>query len=191
MKEAATRLKSGSILYLVATNMLCHKYKVSIVHNDSSDHAIVYASINRKNNQLVTRATMKSKFDLNAATDMVSTLCETTTADCDGNELNNAMKSIVKTCTTTITIKSDHRINKRHVNRELILAFRNRCQLYTLMNLHPNNLEIKSKFDATVLFIKAKNYELRAAFETERIEAAAGDNRKTWKWRTPLNLVMQ
>lgn len=180
-KGAVTRLKSGYILDLVATNMLGHAYKVSIVHNDTSDHAIVYTSINRKICTSATRPAIKSKFNLNVAASMVASLCATDPTDLDGNDLNIALESIVSTCTSSITIKSDHRIIKRHVNRELILAVRERCRLYTLMNLYPDNSVIKGKFDRIVQFIKAKNFELRSAFETERIESAAGDSRKTWK----------
>lgn len=181
VKDAPTRLYSGSILDLVATNMLSHKYKISIVHNDSSDHGIVYTSMNRRKISSIAKRTTKTKFNINAAVDMVTTLCNNNQQDCNGNDLNIELESIVSRCTSTVTIKSDHRITKRHVNRELILAVRERSRLYNLMNLHPDNDAIKSQFDATVQFIKIKNDELRSAFESRRIEQAAGDDRKTWK----------
>lgn len=44
---AVTRRASGTILDLVATNMLYFRYKISIVHQKTSDHAIVFPSVNR------------------------------------------------------------------------------------------------------------------------------------------------
>lgn len=181
VREATTRSESGTILDLVATNMLSHKYKVSIVHNDISDHAIVYTSMNRRKSRSIVRSTAKMKFDESAAVRMVTTLCQTNSVDWDGNELNTALESIVRTCTSTINIKSDHRINKRHVNREIILAVRNRSRLFALMGLYPLNDAIKIQFDETVRFIKLKNFELKSAFEAGRIEESAGDDRKTWR----------
>lgn len=77
---------------------------------------------------------MKTKFNHNAAINMVKTYCETADEDCNANDLNIALESIMKSCTSTIKIKSDHRIDKRHVTRELIMAVRERCRLYTFMN---------------------------------------------------------
>jgi len=181
VKDAATRLKSGTIIDLVATNMLSHRYKVSIVHNSQSDHGILYVSMERKFRLPPAKRKVKTKFDSNAAIDMVTTLCGSANDDMDGNELNKALETIVERCTSTISIKSDHRINKRHVSRELIMAVRERGRLYTLMNLHPENAFIEREYHKMVAFIKLRNYELRSGYECERIEASAGDNRKTWK----------
>lgn len=181
VKEAATRLRSGTILDLVATNMLSHQYKISIVHNDQSDHGIVYASFNRKIIRPSTNTNIKSKFNIDAAITMVAALCESNAEEIDGNELNNALEKIVSDCTSTISIKSNFRIKKSHVNSDLIIAVRERGRLYTLMGLHPENTYIEREYLKTVDFIKSKNFELRSNYECDRLEAAGGDNRKTWK----------
>lgn len=178
--EAATRLKSGTILDVVATNMLSNDYKLSIVNNDQSDHGILYVSINRQKPHTSTAIRTKPKLNLEAAICMVSTLAESVNIK-NGNQLNTALEDIVGNCTRTVRIKSDHRIRRSHVNRELILAVRERGRLFSLMNLYPDNEFIERKYMETVTFINSKNNKLRSAFEFERIESAGGDCRKSWR----------
>lgn len=110
---------------------------------------------------------------------MVEQMCSDRTT-C-GNELNLALQQIVRDCTTTVTIRSDHRIRKSHVNRELILAIRNRDRLATLSNLPTANDIIVRQYDEAKNLVRNLNDQLKRSYETERLESAAGDARKTWK----------
>lgn len=107
-KSAFTRKRSGTIIDIVESNMLNHQYKLSIVHTAHSDHAIIYTSFNRKFDRPSNHCT-KSKLNVDAAITMVEQLCDEDQVKC-GNELNNALENIVKDCTSTVSIKSDHRI---------------------------------------------------------------------------------
>lgn len=176
---AVTRQKSGTILDLVATNMLSYHYKLSIVHHSSSDHAILYISMN-KNFKSQSSYRTKTKLDLNQAITKVEDMCAKTDIGC-GSELNKAIEDIVKDCTKTIYIKSNHRIRKSHVNRDLILAIRERDRLHHLCNLYPDNNHLLHKYIGKKEYVEATNERLRAKYEAERIAAAAGDDRKTWK----------
>lgn len=80
-----------------------------------------------------------------------------------------------------LSIRSDERILKSHVNRELILAIRERDRLFTLINCTTDNVILVKKYDEKKKFVEALNEDLKATFESERIEAAAGDDRKTWQ----------
>ena len=66
-------------------------------------------------------------------------MCNSISIKC-GNELNLELKKIVGDCTRTLAIKSDHRIIKTHVTRELILAVRERDRLFDLHRLYPDNM---------------------------------------------------
>lgn len=106
-KDAVTRLKTGTILDLAATNMLHYHYKISIVHLASSDHAAVYTSINR-NAKLPSTTFTKRKFDQDLAIPKVIAMCESNDISC-GNDLNIALEKIVEECTSTIAINSTSR----------------------------------------------------------------------------------
>lgn len=81
----------------------------------------------------------------------------------------------------SVRIKSDHRITKSHVNRELILAIRERDMTYALLNLYPENQIIAQLYNDLHDYVDSTNEKLKAAYERERIESATGDARKTWK----------
>lgn len=176
---AVTRRASGSILDLVASNMLLFRYKVSIVHHASSDHAMVYASINR-NQELPSCSAVRKKFYLNDAIQKVFDLCERNNISC-GNGLNIALEQIVHDCTRIVTIKSDHRIKKSHVNRDLILAVRERDLLFSLQRLHPDNSYLVQKYKDMKLHVELMNGRLKSQYNADRIVDAAGDARKTWR----------
>lgn len=178
-KKAATRRVSGTILDLAATNMLHYIYKISVVHHGSSDHAIVYTSLNKKCKR-PTHYTTKSKLNMSDAIKKVNELCNENSIKC-GNELNIKLQEIVSDCTTTLTIKSDHRIKKRHVNRDLILAVRERQRIYNLIGFHPENSCLTALYVGQNLYVKKTNFKLRSDYEFNRIESAAGDSKKTWK----------
>jgi len=123
---------------------------------------------------------MKSKLNIEKAVKMVEDFCRDSTVSC-GDALNLALEKIVNDCTTTITIKSNHRIIRPHINRELILAVRERDRLYTLTTLYGHNTHLVRLYCAMKLFVKMSNEKLRGEYEFKRIELAAGDDRKTWK----------
>lgn len=178
-KRAVTRQKSATIIDLVATNMLHRKYKISIVHHGSSDHAIVYTSM-KISWKRPASYTSKEKLNLDDAVARVNELCDKDQIK-SGNDLNVALQGIVNDCTTKFKIKSDHRIIKSHVNRDLILAVRELSRLYNLSGLHPDNKTLSDLYLAKKSYVERTNFELRKTYEYHRIAAAAGNNRKTWK----------
>lgn len=69
-QRGITRSSSGTILDLCATNLLQFRHKLSLVHTSSSDHSILFTSIDRK--LLRSAATRnKTKFHLGKAIGMV------------------------------------------------------------------------------------------------------------------------
>lgn len=98
-----------------------------------------------------------------------------------GNDLNLALERIVNDCTRTLSIKSDYRIRKTHVNRELILAIRERDRLFHLQGLYPENIQLAQLYIDKAIFVKMNNERLKAEFYTNKLEDASGDARKTWK----------
>lgn len=107
-------------------------------------------------------------------------MCEESSIKC-GNELNTALEKIVHDCTRTTVIKSNHRIKRSHVNRDFILAVRERNRLFTLIGLYPNNTSLGQQYLELQQYVKFHNYNLRATYECNRLEAATGDDRKIWK----------
>lgn len=174
-----TRPLSGTILDLCATNMLREKHKLSIVHHQSSDHSILFASTCATVHSTVATYT-KSKLNITAAVGMVEQLCINRSIAC-GSELNLALQKIVHDCTSTVTIKSDHRLKRSHVNRALILAIRNRNRLAALNNLPTVNDVIVRQYNEVKHLVSDLNEQLKRSYETERLEEAAGDARKEWK----------
>lgn len=110
---------------------------------------------------------------------MVEQLCNDNRITC-GNDLNHGLQHIVQECTSIITVKSNERIKRSHVNRDLIVAIRNRDRLAALSVLPTANEVIKSLYRKTVESVKQLNEKLKASYVTEKFEAAAGDARKTW-----------
>lgn len=49
------------------------------------------------------------------------------------------------------------------------------------MNRHPDNITIDNKYLGLKAFIDQENLKRRTAYEYERIQSAAGDDRKIWK----------
>lgn len=177
--RGVTRPCSGTILDICATNMLRLNHKLSLIQNHSSDHNILFASINLK---IRTQASskVKSRFDLSRAVGLVEQLC-TDSSITSGNDLNQALQTVVNECTSAVTINSRHRIRKSHVNRNLILAIRERDRLAHLSNLYPDNDVICLQYVRAKQYVNTLNDRLKSAYETERLESAAGDARKTWK----------
>lgn len=178
-KSAFTRIKTGTILDLAATNILNTPSKMSVVHMAVSDHSIIYVSVGLKL-KLKQIQTTKMKLNLLEAVRKVEQLCDNSTITC-GNELNIALENIVRDSTTTIKIKSDHRIKKPYIDRELILAIRERDVLYTLMNRHPDNVTLANKYLGLKTYIEQESLKRRGLYECERIQNAAGDDRKVWR----------
>lgn len=158
--------------------MLQFVYKLSIVHNKSSDHAILFTSISNKLKKTYSVST-KIKFDLPAAVQKTRDFSGTLFTS--GNELNDALENVVRECTTVLRSKSSHRIKKSHISRELILDIRERDRLYTLHRLHPNNDIIATQYNRISKRVNSNNESLKARYEQERMESAAGDARRTWK----------
>lgn len=73
-QRGITRPSSGTILDLCMTNMLQRNHKLSLVHNRSSDHSVLFASVSQKIQRSSAVGT-KSKFHLNDAVRMVEQLC--------------------------------------------------------------------------------------------------------------------
>lgn len=117
--------------------MLSSTYKVSLVQHPSSDHAIVFTSINRKS-KLPSYNYTKKKFNLGLAITKVDEMCSRNEIT-DGSGLNMALEEIVSECTDTLTFSSNYRIKKSHVTRELIVAIRECSRLYNLHILFPDN----------------------------------------------------
>ncbi len=99
---AVTRRISGTILDLVVTNMLHLRYKISIVHQSTSDHAIVYTSVTR-NQKLPRTYVNKKKFNLAKAVSAVATIGNVSEIKC-ANDLNQALEKIVVECTSYLNI---------------------------------------------------------------------------------------
>lgn len=95
--------------------------------------------------------------------------------------MNLALQHIVEESTTVVTINSLHRIKKSHVNRDLILAIRERDRLASLNNILTDNEIIARQYNRAKVCVSELNERLKATYETERLESAAGDARKTWK----------
>lgn len=160
--------------------MLNLKCKLSIVHTSYSDHGISYASVNTNKKLSSTTYSAKAKLDLGEAIKMVERLCANNLVS-SGNELNVALEKIVNDCTATLTIKSSHSIFRPHINRELVLAVRERYRLYMLATLYIHNNHLLRLYHAMKLFVKMSNEKLRSEYECNRIVCAAGNDRKTWK----------
>lgn len=177
-QNAVTRLESGTLLDISATNMLNRTFKLSIVHNGKSDHAVIYTSVSGK---APNRSSAIKKTKLNT-TEAVRRI-ENIDNQCinDGSDLNITFQKIVNDCTTTISIRSNQRILRPHVNRELILAIRERDRVFLLTKLYPDNVAISNLHQRLVNFIDLQNYRRRTEYEHNRIQAAAGDTRKQWK----------
>lgn len=74
-KDSITRLESGTILDISATNMLDRCFKLSIVHNKKSDHAVIYTSISGKvSNKSIT--CNKSKLNVAEAIRRIENVCD-------------------------------------------------------------------------------------------------------------------
>lgn len=178
-EAAVTRRESGTILDIIASNMLRYRYKISLVHHASSDHAIVYTSINR-NQQLPSNLCNRKKFHLTSAIEKVNEICGKNEMQ-NGNELNVALEKIVGECTETTVISSNYRIKKSHVNKDLILAVRERDRLLSLKDLYPHNIHIAQKYLEKKTYVETTNEYLRANYNANRLSEAAGDDRKTWR----------
>lgn len=122
--RGVTRPQSGTILDLCLTNLLNVCHKLSLVRNDASDHGILFVSTSHLNRPMTSTNT-KTKFNLGAAVRMVEEKFVNNTITC-GNQLNIVLSDIVTECTSTINVRSDHRIRNSHIDRELILAIRER-----------------------------------------------------------------
>lgn len=118
-----------------------------------------------------------AKLNIAEAARRVENICETSTIN-DGNDLNIALEEIVRDCTTVINIKSNHRIIRPHINRDLILAIRERDRIYPLINLYPDNTVILNIYNQLVEYINFHNYHSRTRYEYDRLQSAAGDSRK-------------
>lgn len=147
-----TRPQSGTILDLCLTNML------SLVHNDSSDHAILFTSTN-STTASASITTAKTRFHLNDAVRRVEHVLSTNTFTC-GNELNIALKNIVSECTSVINVRSNHRILKSHIDRDLILDIRERDRLASLVKFMPDNDVIKQLSQRSKMQFELKIYNL-------------------------------
>lgn len=111
--------------------------------------------------------------DYCAAVDLVEELCDSNSINC-GDNLNQELQRIVGVCTKPVTVKSDFRIKKTHVNKELLDAIRKRDRLFGLKRLHPDNDTIAQLYDSKKAFVSARNDELRSKYELNRIQEAAG-----------------
>lgn len=69
-QRGITRLSSGTILDLCATNMLQRNHKLSLVHNQASDHSVLFASVSKKVDRLPT-VVAKSKLRIDDAVQKV------------------------------------------------------------------------------------------------------------------------
>lgn len=176
---AVTRLVSGTILDLAATNILNVRCKLSIIHGPASDHGIIFVSIGFKL-KINRNHFTKTKVNLSDAAKKIEHLCDNSTI-ADGNELNVELERIVRESTTTIRVKSNHRIVKPYIDRQLLLAIRERDVLHTLMIRHPNNATISNKYTAISNYIKHERLTRRTSYECGRIEDAIGDDKKVWK----------
>ena len=124
---------------------------------------------------------VNSKFKLNiaAVTRKVEQLCSERTINC-GDELNLALEKIVQDCTSVVSIRSEHRTRKSHVNREIIVAIRQTDRLASLKVLYPANEFIVREYNRTKDFVYYLNLQLKASYETQGLESAAGNTRETW-----------
>lgn len=152
--------------------------EASLVHHPSSDHAIIFASINRKS-KLPSYNYTKKKFLPELAIVKVDEMCRRNEVT-EGDELNTKLEQIVSECTKTLTFSSNYRIKKSHVSRELIVAIRECSRLYNLHILHPDNEALTRLYEQKRLFVSSTNERLAAAYNANRISQAAGDARKTW-----------
>lgn len=177
--RGVTRPQSGTIIDLCMTNMLNVGHKLSIVHNLASDHCILFVSTSNKIKHVPT-TNIKTKLNINNAARMVEEKVASNSFIC-GNELNTALSQIINECTSSVNVRSNHRIQRCHIDRELILAIRERDRLASMKRLFPLNNIIDKLLKEKIEWIKCRNFELKSAYETDRIEAAAGDDRKTWQ----------
>lgn len=174
-----TRQRSGTILDLCITNLLNVSHNLSLVHNAASDHGILFVSTSLMHRSAHSVNT-KTKFNLNAAVSLMEQKFNNSTISC-GNELNFALSDIVNECTSVIKVRSDHRIRNSHIDRELILAIRERDRLAALQKSMPSNDVIAQLLVEKTASINERNFQLKSSFESTRLAAAAGDDRKTWQ----------
>lgn len=81
-----TRLVSGSIIDVTATNVLSRSYKFSVVHNPRSDHSVTYTSMSELRVTSLPSICRK-KLNIPLAVEKIEHLCDNSHILC-GNQLN-------------------------------------------------------------------------------------------------------
>lgn len=176
----ATRRASGTILDLVITNVLNNEYLMSVIHNQSSDHSVLFVSAHNCINETRTRNGTRQKFKIHEAVVKTAQLLQDNTFVC-GNELNGALANIVQECTVEVRLKSNHRTVKAHTDQNLVREIRERDRLFHLKSLYPRNEILSRQYDEKAEYVKQKRRQLRSAYECERFNNAANDPGKIWK----------
>lgn len=82
--------------------------------------------------------------------------------------MNFVLSDIVNVCTSVINVRSDHRIKNSHIDRELILAIRERDRLAALQKSMPSNDVITQLLEKKTASINARNFQLKSSFESNR-----------------------
>lgn len=67
------------------------------------------------------------------------------------------------------------------MNRDLIVAIRERDRLYKLTHLCPDNEHLAKLYLNKKQYVDTTIEQLRGSYHANRITAAAGDDRKTWQ----------
>lgn len=68
-----------------------------------------------------------------------------------------------------------------YIDRDLVIAIRERDTLHTLLVHHSDNVTISSKYAELNAYIKHERFKRKTSYEHGRIEDAIGDDKKVWK----------
>lgn len=162
-----TRRASGTILGLAITNKLDSEYLLSVIHHQASGHSILFVSTHDCITAIRPNAAYRPKFKINDAVVKTSELMESKIFTC-GNELNLALSGIVSECTSEVRVKSNQRIKRPHVDRDLVLAIRERDRLFHLKTLYPFNDLLRLQHEEKSEYGKNKRRTLRSSYMSVR-----------------------
>lgn len=81
-----------------------------------------------------------TKFKLNLDEAIIKTIDQVeNNVFTSSNALNRTLATVVNECTTAVRVKSNDRIRRPYVDRDVILAIRERDRIFALRNLYPLN----------------------------------------------------
>lgn len=178
--DAFTRPVSGKILDHALTNRMQSAYSLSIVHDDISDHSILYGSATRVCPDL-RRSLVKRTLDIRTATETVNQLFSDGSISNDLNSLNKDLESIVLANTREKIMRSNLKPRKAYMTTELVAAIRERNRLCALKHAHRNDPILHRLYDEKRKLVDAAKKSNLSHHWKNEFDKATGDSRKTWR----------